>query len=152
MESVSDTFFVIIPELKMKKCLFLICCLFLIIVDCSKKPDTAPVPPMPTPKTAEPKKIPFNPGPDSLITVSQMKVWLSCNPRLDSLSYLYKDSFQVKDAEARLHYQINFIKAQDIICLQQGLLGGYEQYSWIHKNCGNPKNKPVLDSLELKSF
>lgn len=135
----------------MKKSLFLICCVFLVAVDCSKKSDTAPVP-VPAPKTAELNKIPFNPGPDSLITVSQMKVWLSCNPRLDSLSYLYKDSFQVKDPEARLRYQINFIKAQDHICLQQGLAGGYEQYSWIHKNCGNPKNKPVLDSLELKSF
>ncbi len=98
------------------------------------------------------RKTPFSPSPDSTITVEQMRIWLSCNPRLDSLSYLYIDSFSTEDAERRLGYQRNFISLQDTICFQQGLTGGYEEYIWILRNCGNRKNKHILKSLSLTTF
>jgi hypothetical protein len=141
----------------MKKSCFtaFIVSVFLVIglQNCGKKQKSqALAPNNATLKTAEKVKVPFAPPPYNLITTSQMKTWLSCNPRLDSLSYVYKDSFQVKDSEALLRYQISFLKAQDHICLQQGLSGGYEEYSWVSRNCGNTKNKPVMDSLGIKNF
>jgi len=97
-------------------------------------------------------KTPFVPRTDSVITVEQMRKWLSCNRRLDSLSYIYLDSFKTEDSELRLRYQQNFIAAQDTICVQQGLTGGYKEYVWILRNSGNKKNKKVLESLNLTTY
>ncbi len=98
------------------------------------------------------KQTPFSRSSESTITVVQMNKWLSCNPRLDSLSFLYIDSFKTEDAQRRLDYQRNFISQQDKICLQQGLTGGYEEYIWILKNSGNRKNKAILKSMNLTTF
>lgn len=102
--------------------------------------------------TVEYKKIPFSPPLDSSITIEQLQKWLGCNPRLDSLSYLYLDSFKTDDVKCHLRCQQDFINAQDTICVQQGLQGGYDEYVWILKNSGNKKNRPILDSLKLKTF
>lgn len=127
--------------------LLLFCIVSLILTTCNKikEENTTEVP-------VTFQKVPFTPPYDSSITIAQMKKWLSCNPRLDSLSYTYLDSFKTEDAESRLRYQQNFINTQDVICVQQGLTGGYDEYVWILKNLGNRKNKPVLDALKLKTF
>ena len=96
------------------------------------------------------KSIPFDPN--SNLTVDQMKKWLSCNPRLDSLSYRYIDSLKTENSDIRRIYQENFIKMQDNICIEQGLSGGYKEYVWILKNSGTMKNRKVLDTLGLKKF
>lgn len=130
----------------MKPLFLYICLLSLLFSGCmTKKEET-----IETPSVL--KRTPFFPSPDSTITVEQMRKWLTCNPRLDSLSYIYIDSFKTEDAELRLGYQRNFISQQDIICVQQGLTGGYEEYTWILRNSGNRKNKPILKSLNLTTF
>lgn len=101
-------------------------------------------------KEAEFKKIAFTPPQDSSITVEQMKKWHSCNSRLDSLSDVYLDSFRTENPESRMRYQRDFIKLQDHICIQQGLLGGYDEYVWILNNSGNKKNETIFDSLTIK--
>lgn len=101
-------------------------------------------------KEAEFKKIAFTPPQDSSISVEQMKKWLNCSSRLDSLSDVYLDSFRTENPESRMRYQRDFIKVQDLICIQQGLLGGYDEYVWILNNSGNKKNKAVFDSLTIK--
>ncbi len=96
------------------------------------------------------KKIAFTPPQNSSITVEQIRRWLSCNSRLDSLSDVYLDSFRTENPESRMRYQRVFIKMQNRICIQQGLLGGYDEYVWILNNSGNKKNKAVFDSLAIK--
>ena len=95
-------------------------------------------------------KIPFTPPQDSSISIEQIRRWLSCNSRLDSLSNVYLDSFRTENPESRMRYQRDFIKIQDHICMQQGLSGGYDEYVWILNNSGNKKNKAVFDSLAIK--
>ena len=89
---------------------------------------------------------------DSTITIVQMKKWLSCNPYLDSLSYRYIDSFKTDNPDIRLRHQINFMRLQDSICVEQGLLGGYEEYMYILKSSGKKQNRKILDSLGIKTF
>ena len=101
---------------------------------------------------AQLKKVPFTPQSDSSITIDQMRKWLSCNKRLDSLGYAFLDLFKTDDSELRLQYQQNFIASQDTICVQQGLTGGYEEYVWILRNSGNKRNKKVLESLNLITY
>lgn len=96
--------------------------------------------------------VPFTAPTDSSISLEQMKKWLRCNPLLDSLSYVYLDSFKTEDPQLRQQYQSNFITAQDTICIQQGLSGGYEEYLWIMKNAGSNKNRAVLSALNIKTF
>lgn len=95
------------------------------------------------------KKIPFIPPQDSSITTEQMRKWICCNRRLDSLSEVYLDSLKTESPERRISYQSNFTKAQDTICIQQGLRGGYEEYEyvWILKNSSSKNNKALIDSL-----
>ena len=80
-----------------------------------------------------------------------MKAWLACNPVLDSLTIMYSDSFKTKDPKLRMRYQKDFTKAQDKICVLSGLSGGFIEYKWILTNMGNPKNKPVLDSVKVET-
>ncbi len=130
----------------MKYLFFALCIISLILPECNSNKKEKEN------KTVVLKKIPFKPPADSSIRVADMQKWLKCNPMLDSLSYLYLDSFKTDDAESRIRYQKNFAKAQDTICVKQGLFGGYEEYVWILKNSGNRRNKAVLDSLNLKTF
>lgn len=103
-------------------------------------------------KEVEFKKIAFTPPQNSSITVEQIRRWLSCNCRLDSLSEVYLDSFRTENPESRMRYQRNFIKIQDYICIQQGLLGGYDEYVWILNNSGNKKNIRVFDSIKTEAY
>jgi hypothetical protein len=92
---------------------------------------------------------PFIPPADSSIVPSQMKTWLSCNGLLDSLTYMYADSFKTTDTGKRLKYQEDFSKAQDRICVIAGLQGGYKEYRWIFENMGSSRNKHLLDSFKV---
>ncbi len=78
---------------------------------------------------------------DSTITKEQIEKWIKCHPYLDTLSYFYQDSFNIKNPQKLLYYQEQFPKAQDSICLSQGLLGGYKEYLWITSNIGLKKNR-----------
>jgi hypothetical protein len=101
---------------------------------------------------AEPTKIQFVPPADSLLTIDQMRKWLQCNPYLDSLSILYKDSFSGADAARQTRIQEDFVKAQDRICVRVGLAGGYAEYLWTLRSASNPRNARILDSLKLTAF
>lgn len=126
-------------------------CLLLVSAGCIfKKSNTHVVPMKPT--TTTPAKATFIPPPDSAITVEQMRSWLACNHLLDSLSYLYQDSFKTEDPARRLTYQDDFIKAQDKICIRCGLGGGYTEYAWILNNAGSARNKAILDSVGMASY
>lgn len=135
----------------MKFIIYFICFIFLLLPGCNrKKHENA---------QAENKKEikannhpSYSPPSDSTISYKQMEIWLSCNPRLDSLSYHYLDSFKVTNPENRLRYQKEFIEAQNTICTQQGLSGGYKEYLWILQNTANKKNKQVLKAFNLKEF
>lgn len=94
----------------------------------------------------------FQPPADSSITLVQMQRWLRCNPFLDSLSYLYQDSFQTEDPARRFSYQKDFVEIQDKICVRNGLTGGYDEYLWILDNAGSGKNRRLLETLGLKAF
>jgi hypothetical protein len=119
----------------------------LILSGCQKKaPVSRPAP------QAELRKIEFVPPADSVLTIDQMKKWLQCNPYLDSLSVLYRDSFSSADAPRQTRMQEDFVKAQDRICVRMGLSGGYAEYLWTLQSAGNPQNARVLDSLKLTSF
>lgn len=119
----------------------------LTLCGCQKK---APAP-EPAPQV-EAKKVPFIPSVDSALTIDQMKKWLQCNPYLDSLSILYKDSFAGSDAAHQTKVQEDFVKAQDRICVRVGLPGGYAEYLWTLKSASNPKNARILDSLKLTVY
>jgi hypothetical protein len=94
------------------------------------------------------KPVEFIPPADSLISVKQIKAWISSNPLLDSLTLMYSDSFKTQDASLRMHYQEVFSAAQNKICVLAGLQGGYKEYKWILSTIGNPINKPSLDSVK----
>lgn len=98
------------------------------------------------------KKTEFVTPSDSTLTVDQMKKWLECNPYLDSLSVLYKDSFTSTDAAHQTRVQEDFVKAQDRICVRLGIQGGYAEYLWTLKSAGNPRNAKIMDSLKLTAF
>ncbi|MDD5673129.1 MAG: hypothetical protein PHC61_03110 [Chitinivibrionales bacterium] len=102
-------------------------------------------------KTVEktPPKAPFIPRADSVISADQLHAWVACNPLLDSLTLFYQDSFKTKSPEKLLKYQQDFSLAQEKICELKELPGGYEEYLWILKNMGNPKNKRLCDSLHI---
>jgi hypothetical protein len=118
-----------------------------IIIGCQKKhiaPQTSAPP--------EIKKIEFVPPADSSVTIDQIKKMNLCNFLLDSLSIFYQDSFKIKDAMLLTRYQEDFSRAQDKICLRTGLAGGYNEYLWLLKNLGNPRNAKILDSLKLTVY
>jgi len=130
----------------MKFHIIALCALSLLLFSCTlKKEEKVEIP-------VQLKKVPFTPKADSSITIDQMRKWLSCNKRLDSLSFTFLDLFKTDDSELRLQYQQNFIAAQDTICVQQGLTGGHEEYVWILRNSSNRKNKKVLESLNLTPY
>lgn len=120
---------------------------------CQQKPPVTSKTPKPQVQQPTPtvKEIEFVPPADSSITVSQIKNWKRCNPLLDSIAFRYADSFKTTDPTQRLRYQEDFSKAQDKLCVLAGLPGGYQEYTWILKNSGNPKNKPVLDSAGIQA-
>lgn len=128
---------------------------FFFTASCKKKPAGA-TPEVKVPPTVQQpvatKLGPFVPPADSLLTTKNLKAWSACNSLLDSLTYLYADSFKAKDVSLRIRYQDDFKTAQDRICLRTGLAGGYAEYKWILKSMGSSKNKSVLDSANIQSF
>ncbi len=97
-------------------------------------------------------KTEFIAPPDSTISVGQLRKWSSCNQLLDSLTFMYEDSFKVDDAGVRLRYQNDFLKAQDAICVRMGLRGGYDEYVYIRKVMGHPRNRHLLDSVGMAMY
>ncbi len=108
---------------------------------------------VPKPSAAAlPPKVAFVPPADSSVSPQRLHSWLSCNGNLDSLSVRYIDSFKVADQGQRLVLQKHFADEQDKVCIRAGLRSGYEEYLWILKNRGNPKNKAMFDSLATGGY
>lgn len=99
-----------------------------------------------------PQKKEFVAPADSAISLEQIRNWKNCNPLLDSLTYMYEDSFKVDDDGVRLRYQNDFVKAQDAICVRMGLSGGYDEYLFIRKVMGLPRNRALLDSVGMALY
>lgn len=93
----------------------------------------------------------FVPTADSSLTAEQVSLWKQCNPLLDSLTYFYSDSFKTEDPISKLRIEDDFMKAQNRICKLAGYPGGFKEYSWVSECLGNPRNKDILDSLDIKS-
>jgi hypothetical protein len=125
---------------------FILICIF-IFSGCQKK-HSAPA----ATGRSEIKKINFAPPADSSETIDQIIKMNACNFLLDSLSIFYQDSFKTKDAALLTRYQEDFSRAQDGLCLRTGLPGGYNEYLWLLKNLGNPKNAKLLDSLKMTVY
>jgi hypothetical protein len=90
--------------------------------------------------------IPYAPPPDSVITSDQMNAWFDCNPKLDSLSMIFSASMADRKAPDDSAVK-RFSLAQDTICAQCGLRGGYAQYSWIVYHLGSSLNRSCYDSV-----
>ncbi|MDO5577161.1 MAG: hypothetical protein Q4F84_08780 [Fibrobacter sp.] len=133
----------------MKNIVFtIICAVF--FIGCKNDPPPSVQKDLPlAPKNLTP--VPFQPSPDSSITIEQMKAWLASNPLLDSLAIMYADSFKTDSPELRIRYQKDFTTAQDKICVLSGLSGGFVEYKWILGNIGNPKNKQIIASVKVES-
>ncbi|MFP4014862.1 MAG: hypothetical protein ACLFVQ_12305 [Chitinispirillaceae bacterium] len=93
----------------------------------------------------------FVPTADSSLTAEQVALWKQCNPLLDSLTYFYSDSFKVEDPTAKLRIEDDFFKAQNRICKLAGYPGGFKEYNWVSDCLSNPRNKRILDSLDIRS-
>jgi hypothetical protein len=93
---------------------------------------------------------PFIIPPDSAITSARLAAWFACNPKLDSLSLRFADSFSTdsKSLNGPIGERF-FSNAQDSICVGSGLRGGYKEYRWIMDNLGSAKNKGVFDSVRI---
>lgn len=117
------------------------------VCDCKSNKNESINTPVPAVKK-EIKPVEFTTPSNPLISVNQIKAWISSNPLLDSLALMYSDSFETKDASLRMHYQEAFSAAQDRICVLAGLHGGYREYKWILSNIGNSINKSTLDSIK----
>ncbi len=126
----------------------IVSCLLFFCQQKAPAPSTAAKPQVQPPSQVV-KEIEFIPPADSSITVTQIQTWKRCNPLLDSITFRYADSFKTTDPTLRLRYQEDFSKAQNKLCVLAGLPGGYQEYTWILKNSGNPKNKAVLDSAGI---
>ena len=138
-----------------------VCCILVLslLSGCREKPsdDTSASPDKTTAtgntRSAETTKpVPFTPPGDSAISADQMMAWSTCNPLLDSLTFMYADSFKTEDPAGLLRYQEDFINAQDRICVRAGLPGGYQEYKWILQHMGLPKNRSILESANAKTF
>jgi hypothetical protein len=116
---------------------------------CQKKAKPVTPPPPSAPAAPAYQKTQFVPRADSTVLSSQARFWLLANPLLDSLAFLYQDSFKTPDAGLRFRYQTDLRKAQDLICVRCGLTGGYDEYLWVRSALGNPRNKVLLDSLRI---
>jgi hypothetical protein len=95
---------------------------------------------------------PFAPRQDSALTAVQVRRWTQANALLDSLSFAYRDSFQTQDPAAKAAAQKSFQTAQNSVCTQQGMRGGYEEYRYIATSLALPVNKALRDSMGMKLF
>jgi len=95
---------------------------------------------------------PFAPAPDSALTALQVERWARANNQLDSLTFAYRDSFLVQDPTARAAAQKSFQAAQDALCRQLGMRGGYDEYRYVSASLALPVNKALRDSIGVKVF
>ena len=90
---------------------------------------------------------------DSSISPAQVAAWFACNPKLDSLSYRFADSFSTEKASPHTAVcERIFLTAQDSICVRNGLRCGLKEYRWITNNLGIQKNKAVYDSVRTSAL
>ena len=94
----------------------------------------------------------FVPPADSTLTTLQITRWLSCNPALDSLAILYKDSVASPNTATRSIAQENFRRMQNRICEKMGFVGGYAEYSWVITAIKASANTALRDSLGMSTF
>jgi hypothetical protein len=94
----------------------------------------------------------FVPPPDSTIAPQQMTAWFNCNSALDSLSEIFIKSISSgKSVTITDSVQKNLLREQNRICFRNGLKGGFEEYRWILVHLGDFKNKPLYDSIKIRS-
>jgi len=82
--------------------------------------------------------IDFHPPATGGASDGQMRCMNNCISALDSLSIVYRDSFNIKGAGEQTRRQNNFVLAQYRICVNAGLAGGYAEYFWITKHPKQP--------------
>jgi hypothetical protein len=92
----------------------------------------------------------FVPPPDSAISRQQMTAWFACNRALDSQSEFFSKSLLPGNAVPTDSARTSFSRAQDRLCAEQGLKGGYSEYRWILEHLGSSKNKAVYDSVRMR--
>ena len=93
----------------------------------------------------------FIPPADSAILLPQAAAWFGCNHALDSLSGLFTRSLSPDNPVITDSAQKSFSQAQDRICINNGLRGGYKEYRWIIEHFGSAKNKTIYDSLKIRA-
>jgi hypothetical protein len=98
--------------------------------------------------TAESSSQAFIPPADSVISPARMTAWFNCNHGLDSVSGFFTKSLTAKNAALTDSMLKKFSLAQDRVCIDNGLPGGYKEYQWIMEHFGSKKNKAVYDSLK----
>jgi hypothetical protein len=101
-------------------------------------------------KSAESSSQPENfvPPADSAISPARMTSWFNCNPGLDSVSGFFTKSLTADNAALTYIMLKKFSLAQNRVCIDNGLPGGYKEYQWIMEHFGSKKNKAVYDSLK----
>ena len=77
-----------------------------------------------------------------------MTAWFNCNQGLDSVSGFFTKSLTADNAAVTDSALKNFSLAQDRVCIDNGLPGGYQEYQWIMEHFGSNKNKTMYDSLK----
>lgn len=93
----------------------------------------------------------FTPTADSSLTERQVTRWLKANSVLDSLAIAYRDSFSVEDPDSRQAYQEQFREAQNQVCLDVGLVGGYREYAWVTEAMANPRNAGLRQAHNISA-
>ncbi len=98
------------------------------------------------------ERIEFKAPENGKITREKLSVWLTCNPKLDSLGRVYAEKFKDNDPSEVKKLEKEFLKAQDRICTSKGLPGGYDEYLWIYRNLGSSKNRKLAKEFDIQYF
>jgi hypothetical protein len=80
--------------------------------------------------------------------MAQAKAWLTAGKALDSLSLQYRRPLDTEDPVHRRTLEQAFRRAQDEVCVANGLGGGYVEYLWVLQHVRLEKNRRLLDSLD----
>ena len=97
-------------------------------------------------------KVPFTPNSDGKVSVLQAKFWIKANKALDSLAEVYASKLSDTTASTYTDDYNSYKTDRDAVCKKNGISGEYKEYLWITKNITRSINKPVLDSVNLKTF
>lgn len=117
----------------------------LLTVGCAKKEE--PVVQKPT-ATASP----FVPAASGQVTPLQIKFWNKANTELNTLVAQSGETLNAKDSTEYKSAFETYSNTRDRICKKHGLSGGYKEYLWISKNISKAVNRPLLDSLKIKTL